>query len=114
MFEQLAETALATQIKVQGAHAHAHGQMALADGALKAALGGLSPGGMEVLQGVEAEPGRNGQRRRCGLMLQMRFDGVHQRLRIEAEQSGLFFAAKHVAVARAGIDRRADRKQAFA
>ena len=43
MFEQFAEAAFAAQVKVQGAHADAHGQVALTGGALKTALGGLAP-----------------------------------------------------------------------
>lgn len=60
MFEQLAEGALAAEVEVQGAHANAHGQRALAGDALKAAFGRLAPGSVQMLQGVDAEAGGNG------------------------------------------------------
>jgi len=42
------------RIKVQRAHAYAQGQRAMADGALETALSRLAPGGMKVLQRVQA------------------------------------------------------------
>lgn len=45
-------------------------------------------------------------------MQQVRFELFDQRLRIEALQPTLLFAAKHLAVARADIEFRTDRKQA--
>ena len=46
---------------MQGAHAHAQGQGALAGGALKTAFGRLTPGRDQVLQRVEVQPRRNEQ-----------------------------------------------------
>lgn len=89
VFQNIAERTLPAQVEVQCAHAHTQGQGALANRALKTALGRLAPGSVQVLQGIQAQPGRYRQRRCAVIALQMRFDGGDQRLRINPQQNGL-------------------------
>ena len=113
VFQQLTERALATQIEMQGAHADAQGQLALACRALKTALGGLPPGGTQVLQGIQAQTRRHQQRLgRVGLV-QMSVDGRHQRGGINGQQIALLFAPEFGAVARRGIEHWRDGEQPF-
>ena len=103
----------AAQVEVQRAHAHAQGQGALADGALETALGRFAPGGMQVLQRVEAQPCRDGQGpASCRCFCKCASMACDQRLRVEPEQTLRCCSARNLAaVTRPDVDVRRDGKQ---
>ncbi len=77
---------------MQGAHADAEGQLALARGAVEGTFGDVTPGRGEVLQQVQADAVRDFQARLgaiLGLGQQEVFaDQVHQRLGVDAQGAG--------------------------
>ncbi|MNO76120.1 hypothetical protein D3C76_671870 [compost metagenome] len=104
----------AGQVVVQGTHADADGQLAMARRALEGALGDIAPGGGQVLQEIDGGAGADLQRQLGAILwrfLDVFLERIHQHLRVDADAGADIAVLEQRAVARRAVHMGGDDEQ---